>query len=95
MEKAHKSDMHDMQDLANKIFDELAPSCPHLAGLVIDARKPGEDCRSRDVRQFGFLRARQIDLCGRTKTVGIAIEPHMIKHHEPCSEIFEDGLGPV
>lgn len=84
-----------MQDLANKIFDELSEGCPDLVGLVIDTREPGQDCRSRNVKRFGFLRARQTDLCGRTKAFGIPIAPHIIKHHEPCSEIFEHGFGPV
>lgn len=84
-----------MQETANTLFNVLCGTCPLLTGLVIDSRECHEDCRSKTVKRFGFLRARQIDLCGRTKAVGMLIEPHMIKHHEPCSEIFEDDFGPV
>ncbi|KAK5125413.1 hypothetical protein LTR85_000522 [Meristemomyces frigidus] len=85
----------DMQDLADTIFKELSDACPHLTGLVIDARREGQDCSSQTVERFGFVRARLTDICGGTRTIGVPIEPHMIKHHEPCSEIFEDDFGAV
>jgi len=77
-----------MQQLADGIFNELYESCPKFVALVIDQRTLDEHCTTVDVPRSGFLRARQTDICGRTKAVGVPIEPHMIKHYEPCSEIL-------
>lgn len=85
----------DWQEIANEIFNVLFEPCPHFTGLVIDARETYGDCSRRTVERLGFLCARQADERGRTKAVGIPIEPHMIKHHEPFSDIFEDDFGPV
>ena len=86
-----------MQSLANRVFEVLSNSCPYLTALVIDVRdvRLRDDCCSRNVQRFGYMRARQVDVCGRRKVVGVPILPHMIKHHEPCSEIFDDDFGPL
>ncbi|KAK5136360.1 hypothetical protein LTR08_003486 [Meristemomyces frigidus] len=85
----------DFQQIANRILGALCDSCPNLNALVIDARRTDQDCSDQDVRQFGFLRARQTDICGRVTAVGVPIKAHLIKHYEPCSEILEDHWGPV
>jgi hypothetical protein len=36
-----------------------------------------------------FMRSKQIDLFGHTTVVGMPVEPHMVKHYEPCSDILE------
>lgn len=38
---------------------------------------------------YAFIRAQQIDLYGNLSTVGMAVETHMVKHYEPCSDILD------
>lgn len=38
---------------------------------------------------YAFIRAQQIDLYGNMSTVGMAVETHMVKHYEPCSDILD------
>ena len=75
--------------LADKTFAELLEHCPKLVALVIEAREPGDDGFSADRRKTGFLRAKQIDLCGRITAHATYTQVHMIKHVEPCSEVLE------
>ncbi|KAK3636931.1 hypothetical protein LTR56_012591 [Elasticomyces elasticus] len=79
-----------VQMMADRVFKELSVSCPELIGLVIDARDKYNDPTRKPFKRFGYLRGTQTDACGRAEAVGVPIEPHMIKHHEPCAEILED-----
>ena len=38
---------------------------------------------------YAFIRSKQTDLYGNTSTVGMAVETHMVKHYEPCSDILD------
>lgn len=42
-----------------------------------------------DDATYAFIRSKQIDLYGNTSTVGMAVETHMVKHYEPCSDILD------
>ena len=77
-----------MQQLTDKIFERLGTSCTRLTALIFDVRALHDDC-GRPVLWYGYLRGTQFDNYGRKATVSIPIERHMIKHHEPCSEILD------
>jgi hypothetical protein len=77
----------------DKIFSSLAASCPNLTVVVlkVDGRTVQ---RYEDDGTHPFLRSKQIDLHGQTSVAGMAVEQHMVKHYEPCSEILErDNFG--
>ena len=81
---------HLVKRTADKIFSTLASSCPRIKVVVIESVwNYGRDDRA--VR--AFLRSKQTDLYGRTTVVGMPVEPHMVKHYEPCSDIlYPDGF---
>jgi hypothetical protein len=72
----------------DKIFSSLAVSCPSLTVVIlkVDGRTVE---RWEDDGTQSFLRSKQIDLYGQTRVVDMFVEPHMVKHHEPCAEILE------
>jgi hypothetical protein len=69
--------------MADKILSTLASDCPRLKVVVIEAA-----CQYGRVN-YAFLKSTQIDLYGHTTIVGMLVEPHMVKHYEPCSDILE------
>ncbi|KAK4541738.1 hypothetical protein LTR36_007447 [Oleoguttula mirabilis] len=79
-----------MQQLADKIFQRLATPCPRFAALVLEVRGDDDDSGSLRPLQYGYLRGARTDMYGRTAAVGIPIEVHLIKHHEPCCEVLEE-----
>ena len=83
------------QTLANGIFDVLANSCPYFAALVVDTRAyfDGNEPVGGSPR-FGYLRSQPVGLAKRA-SVGVPTAPHMIKYHEPCSEILDEGFAPL
>lgn len=92
--EAHVKEAQDMErrrellvkSTADKIFSTLASACPKLKVVVIEtAWQYGRD----DSAVRAFLKTRQIDLYGHTTIVGVPVEPHMVKHYEPCSDILE------
>lgn len=70
---------------ADKILSALAISCPKFTTVVIETRGEFGALSSRSA----FLRSKQIDLHGHETVLGMAVEPHMVKHYEPCSDILE------
>jgi len=80
---------------ADKILSELANNCPDLTAIVIEIK---ED-RGRDPNtgrwpesasaSYAFIRSKQTDLYGCTAIVGMAVETHMVKHYEPCSDVLD------
>nr|OQO19521.1 hypothetical protein B0A51_12177 [Rachicladosporium sp. CCFEE 5018] len=75
--------------LANKIFHELLPACPRLRVVVVDAWEMPQDEAPGHFATFAYLRASQTDVYGCTRAVAVEEPLHMIKHHEPCSDILE------
>ena len=76
---------HLVKRTADKILSTFASSCPRLKVVVIEtAWEYGRD----DYAVRAFLRSKQTDLYGRTTIVGMSVEPHMVKHYEPCSDIL-------
>ncbi|KAK3678244.1 hypothetical protein LTR37_021489 [Vermiconidia calcicola] len=83
----------EMQELADRIITELYVCCPSFTALVIDARERHQDIGSGDTaNSYGCLREIRTDPFKWEKAAGYPIEPHMIKHHEPCSQIFENRI---
>ena len=82
---------------ADKVFSTLASTCPHFVALVIEAKcvpETQESGRLRGFQAFAFMKSKQTDLYGHTSVVRMAIEPHMVKHDEPCAEILEPERFP-
>jgi len=78
---------HLVKRTADKILSTLASDCPSLKVVVIETTwQFGRD----DYSVRAFLKSRQIDLFGHTTVMGMPVEPHMVKHYEPCSDILED-----
>jgi hypothetical protein len=67
-------------------FSTLAMSCPTLTAVVV---KTCWCIPKDDYKVYAFLKSKQIDLYGHTTVVGMPVEPHMVKHYEPCSDILE------
>jgi hypothetical protein len=84
--RAHKRERV-IKKPVDRIFSSLAASCPDLTVVVLKVNGILE--MSEDTGTHPFLRSKQIDLYGQTRVVGMAEELHMVKHHEPCSEILE------
>lgn len=76
------------KQVADRIFERLADSCPFLVALVIDA----SDANSL-VMPAGFLRAKQLDLYGKTAHAGVPVRPRELVYHEPCSEILSEEVS--
>ena len=77
-----------LKKTVDRIFSSLAAGCPNLTVVVlkVDGRTV---YRYEDDGTYPFLRSKQIDLHCQTNVVGMAVERHMVKHCEPCSEILE------
>lgn len=84
---------HLVKRAADKIFSTLASTCPRFVALVIEARCVPES-RLCGFQAYAFLKSKQTDLYGHTSVVGMAVEPHMVKHYEPCAEILEPERFP-
>jgi hypothetical protein len=78
------------QRIANRVFQGLRTGCPRLMALGIDLRADEDGYQSKPT--FAFLRGTHIDLYGNQKIVGLPIDGHMVKHHEPaCSVLNAPG----
>jgi hypothetical protein len=77
---------HLIKRTADKILSTLASSCPRLKVVVIEATW---EYGLADYAVRAFLKSKQIDLFGHSTVVGMPVEPHMIKHYEPCSDVLE------
>lgn len=74
-----------IQDIVDNIFWKLEFSCPDLAVVVLGVEGPEEE----DEGIHRFLRSWPIEVDGELTPVGVPVERHMVKYHEPCSEIME------
>lgn len=71
------------------IFALLGFGCPDLTAVVIAMR--GREAEDNEVHSF--VRSKQI-VHGHWTSVVTPVDHHMVKYHEPCSEILEqDKLG--
>jgi hypothetical protein len=83
-----------MQQLADHMFSQLDGHCPKLTALLIEARwnEPEEsfleEGPQRWIEYFGYLRATRMGPCNREEVMACPVDVAMIKHHEPCSDIF-------
>jgi hypothetical protein len=85
--RAHKGERV-VKRTVDKIYSSLAANCPHLTVVVL--KVDGRTVEMwEDDGTHPFLRSKQIDLHGQTNVVGMAVEWHMVKHYEPCSEILQ------
>ncbi|OQO00825.1 hypothetical protein B0A48_13512 [Cryoendolithus antarcticus] len=75
--------------LASKVFQELGAGCPRLRVVVVEAWEMPQDDSPEYFATFAFLRASQTDVYGCTRAVAVEEPMHLIKHHEPCSDILE------
>nr|OQO16616.1 hypothetical protein B0A51_14117 [Rachicladosporium sp. CCFEE 5018] len=80
---------HHAAALASKVFQELGVGCPRLRVVVVEAWEMPQDDTPDYFATFAFLRASQTDVYGCTRAVAVEEPLHMIKHHEPCSDILE------
>ena len=42
-----------------------------------------------DDTTYASIRSKQTDLHGNPSTVGMAVEMHMLKHYETCSDVLD------
>jgi len=77
---------HLIRETADKVLSTLASDCPRLNVVVIET---AWQYRRDNHAVHAFLRSKQTDLYGHTTIVGMPVEPHMVKHYEPCSDILE------
>jgi len=76
---SHRSDCH---ALASRLFCPLSSGSKQPSAVVIETRIK-DDVVVR-VPRYGFLRGPMLG-----DPISRPIEPHMIKHHKPCSEILD------
>lgn len=85
---------------ADKVFNALAPSCPRFLALVFEYKGVYRYCyqlcgryctcdEEEAMLELAYLRARQVDLYGQWTVVGVRVEPHMVKHHVPYTDVLE------
>jgi hypothetical protein len=74
-----------IQNIINWFFWHLEFACPDLAAVVLGVY--GEEDEDEGVHPF--LRSTPIEVDGRIGPVGVPVKRHMVKYHEPCSEILE------
>jgi len=74
-----------IQFTADRIFWCDDRACPDLAVIVIGSYGPEEE----DEGVHHFLRSKQIEVDGELTAVALPVKRHMVKYHEPCSEILE------
>lgn len=79
------------QRLADGLFQGLADSCPLFTAIEIRVRSPRT---GEPLGVAGFLRGRRSNMYGRETAVGIPVYTHLIKHHQPASDILDYGVGP-
>lgn len=71
---------------ANKVFQTLAPSCPAFTALLFRAQEI-DDILSSDYL-FAFVRSSGFDKSGCATYEAMSVQPHLLKHYEPCSDIL-------
>ena len=72
------------QEAADKIFEILGSSCPHLTVVVFEFR-----LHAFLNPAWSFVRSKEIGRAVQAKCLGMNVAPHMIRDYEPCSDIFE------
>jgi hypothetical protein len=72
------------QTTADTIFSTLVPSCARLTVVVFETYGDAEGT-------YAFLMLKQIGLNGQMAVVGTPVEPRMVKHYEPCSDVLKDA----
>jgi hypothetical protein len=72
-----------VEQTANKIFNT---AFPQLAAVVI--KVSGLPCKFFEDETFAFLRSEQTGPDGEKVYVALKIEPHMVKHHVACADIW-------
>jgi hypothetical protein len=71
---------------ANKVFHTLAPSCPAFTALLFRAQELDDDDSSDYL--FAFVRSSKVDKSGCTTYEAVSVQPHLLKHYEPRSDIL-------
>jgi hypothetical protein len=72
-----------------KVLASLTTECSHLSAVVL--RLKGEE--TEDSETYSLSLSKEV-VHGKWVSVETPIDPHMIKHHRPCSEILrQDKLG--
>jgi hypothetical protein len=71
--------------MADHFFGVLAPACPHLVALVVEATWEDGD----ELECGGFIRTKQTDVFGNISYVGVAVKEEAVKEYVPCSEVLE------
>jgi hypothetical protein len=72
---------HLFQCTADRIFSALS----NVTVVVFRARV----CNTEEC--YAFLRSKQIGLDGQVAVVGTPVEPLMVKHYIPCSDVLEEA----
>lgn len=70
----------------NKLFETLRPHCPLLTALLCRAQ---DDSPWSSDYLFAYIRTMKLNDSGQSTHEVVSIEPHMLKHHEPCSDILD------
>lgn len=68
--------------MADRVFSTLAVCCPKLTAVVVMTEGDYSSASA-------FMKSKQTDLHGLTTIVDMVVEPHMVKHFEPCSDVLE------
>jgi hypothetical protein len=81
MRQAKVKVQHLFQCTADRIFSTLAT----VTAVVFQAYV----CTAEE--SYAFLKSKQIGLDGQVAVVGTPVEPRMVKHYEPCSDVLEEA----
>ena len=76
---------------ANKVFQTLGTGCPGLTVLLFraqDVEFVGDGYETYD-HLFAFIRSLKTDESGHATYEAVSVEPHMLKHYEPRSDILD------
>jgi hypothetical protein len=74
-----------IQEEADNIFWRNDCRCLDLAVVVIGSYGPEDE----DEGVHHFLRSKQVEVDDELTAVALPVKQHMVKYHEPCSEILE------
>jgi hypothetical protein len=74
-----------IQEVADSIFWRNDERCPDLKVIVIGSYGPEDE----DEGVHHFLRSNQIEVDDELTAVALPVKRHLVKYHEPCSEILE------
>jgi len=73
------------QEAADKVFEILCSSCPHLTVVVFECRGPHVFLK----QAWSFVRSKEIGRDAQAKCLGRDVAPSVIRDYEPCSDVFE------